>query len=190
MVSYHFFGYASPCSHKGKGPVFCLIKSPNWKKNNWLPVRYPFCIDQTPVLFVNSRFSDSITMSCRFISVFLGDSIFLFGWSIEWGIYPVTLGSVLPHRNMRYWWKSKNVGLIRNGSRRWDENSTQLALHVLIPCHMNPIISPSYHNFNWLNPLKSHPHWWNPINLQPLFHMFSDEIPSTLREIPWISMKS
>ena len=97
----------------------------------------------------------------------------------------VTLGSVRPHRNMRYWWNSKHVGLIRNGSRRWDENSTQLALHVLIPCHMNPIISPSYHHVNWLNPLKSHPHWWNPINLQPLSPMFSDEIP---KNSSWNSM--
>ena len=78
------------------------------------------------------------------------------------GIYPVTLGSVLPHKSMPYRLNSKNVGLIRSGSRRWDGHLN----HFMCESHVMWI--PSYHQFYWSNLLKSHP-------------------PSPFQKSPWLN---
>ena len=181
MVSYFFLAMPVRPHIKGKGPMFCLIKSPKLKKKTTgCRLGTLFAFIKTPVLFLNSRFSDSIPMSFhRFISILLRFNLNLFGWILIGNggfiLYPlVNLQKAMEnhhaiHGKIHYFyghfqwlfWHNQRVA-----ERRWRFNP---ACASCVHPHMNPI-SPSYHHVkNWWNPLKSHPHWWNPINLQPLF---------------------
>ena len=95
MVSYLlFFGYASPCSHKGKGPMFCLIKSPNWKKRTTgCRLGTLFAFIKTPVLFLNSRNPDVVS-SFHLNSLAIQSEFVWLNPNWQWWIYPVPSGKL------------------------------------------------------------------------------------------------